>query len=61
VSRVDASGGVTRVASVFPRPTGVVVLPDGRLVASLIAPPDSGGGALVRIDPVTGTVTPLTR
>lgn len=60
VSRVDRAGTVVRIALV-PRPTGVAVLPDGQLVASLIGPPGTESGRLVRIEPASGRVSDLTR
>jgi sugar lactone lactonase YvrE len=56
VSRVDPSGRVQRLVT-GGRPTGVVVLTDGRLVVSL----SGARGKLVRLDPGSGRVTDLTR
>jgi sugar lactone lactonase YvrE len=61
ISRLDGTGRIVRVAAVSQQPTGVVLLPDGRLVASLVGPVGSGAGMLVRIDPSTGAVSRLTR
>src|SRR6185295_3183765 len=50
---VDATGAVSKLADVFPQPTGVLVLPGGRLVVSLIGPPQALNGKLVTVDPAT--------